>query len=182
MELEPYKYFHLYNRSNARELIFRNTDNYLFFLKNFRTRFENTLKVTAYCLMPTHFHFLVQINTEDITALKKEIGIHLASYTKAFNNAHQKNGSLFQQHTKAKLIDDENYLITLMSYIHQNPVRIELVEKLEDWPFSSYRDLAGFRNGTLVDRNLIEEYFPNRKDFIEFSEKTITDIKDKYWI
>lgn len=182
MELEPYKYFHLYNRSNARELIFHNSDNYIFFLKKFRTRFEDTLDISAYCLMPTHFHFLVRIDTEGITALKKQFGIHLASYTKAFNNAFKRHGSLFQQHSKAILIDDENYLITLISYIHQNPLRANLVDKLEDWPFSSYRDLAGFRNGTLVNRSLIDEYFPSNKDFIKFSERTVTEIKSKYWV
>lgn len=182
MELEPYKYFHLYNRSNAQELVFRNSDNYLYFLKNFRNRFEDSLNVIAYCLMPTHFHFLIYVNTEEIKALKRQLGIHLASYTKAYNNAYQRNGSLFQQHTKAKLVKDERYLINLLTYIHQNPLRANLVDRLEDWPFSSYRDLAGFRKGILVDRSFIDEYFTSKEGFIEFSEKTVAEVKSKYWV
>jgi REP element-mobilizing transposase RayT len=77
--------------------------------------------------MPTHFHFLVRIDTHTIPDLKKQIGIFLSSYAKAFNNAFQRNGSLFQQHTKAKLVDDPNYLITLLTYIHQNPIRAKLI-------------------------------------------------------
>jgi hypothetical protein len=132
--------------------------------------------------MPTHFHFLVQIDTQNISDLKKQIGIFLSSYAKAFNNAFQRNGSLFQQHTKAKLVDDSNYLITLLTYIHQNPIRSKLVSKLKDWPFSSYPDLAGFRNGSLPDRKIVDAHFSSNKEFRKFSEKTISSVKSKYWI
>lgn len=131
MDLEPCKYYHLYNRSNNGEAIFKQHENYLYFLKKFRNRFETDINVFAYCLMPTHFHFLVEIITDDIDRLKKQIGIHLSSYTKAINKAFKRNGSLFQQHTKAKLIDDENYLLTLLAYIHQNPIRSNLVDNFK---------------------------------------------------
>ena len=182
MELLSNQYYHLYNRSNARECIFRTHENYNYFLKKFRDRFESKLQVISYCLMPTHFHFLIYVNSFKSDYLKKQIGIHLSSYTKAFNNKFSRNGSLFQQHTKTKHIDDERYLLTLISYIHQNPLRAKLVDHLEDWPFSSYRDLAGLRDGTLVNRSFIKGFFINQEEFINFSQTTITDIKSKYWI
>ena len=132
--------------------------------------------------MPTHFHFLIQVETDDIQSLKKDIGIFLSSYTKAFNNTFERHGSLFQQHTKAKHIDDISYLMTLITYIHQNPVRSNLVPRLEDWAFSSYRDFAGYRNGTLVDKQIVFEHFTSEKEFINFSEQSISQVKDKYWI
>ena len=182
MELKQGHYYHLYNRSNGQELIFRTSENYIYFLKNFRARFEVTLNTFAYCLMPTHFHFLVKINTSHISELKRQIGILLSAYSKAFNNSFERNGSLFQQHTKAKPIDDLTYLITLLTYIHQNPIRANLVSKLEDWPFSSYPDLAGLRNGSLVDKTLIETHFNSKIEFRKFSERTISKVKSKYWI
>lgn len=179
MDLKTGHFYHLYNRSNGRELIFRCSENYLYFLRKFRERLEEKLTVHAYCLMPTHFHFLVQITTKDISKLKKTIGLQLSSYTKALNKSYNRNGSLFQQHTKAKLIGEEEYLIALVLYIHQNPVKSKLVKRLEDWPYSSYRDLAGFRKGTLVSRTLIEKYFSSSHDFVTFSEQNIPDIKSK---
>ena len=132
MKLEADKYYHLYNRSNGKELIFKNNDNYIYFLKKFRHRLEGQLQTIAYCLMPTHFHFLVRVDTQNITSLKKDIGIFLSSYTKAFNNVFNRHGSLFQQHTKAKYVDDKNYLLSLMTYIHQNPIRSNLATDLKE--------------------------------------------------
>ena len=182
MELKPNCFYHLYNRSNAREPIFRCEDNYLFFLKKFKTRFRKSLKVVSYCLMPTHFHFLVQITTEEISELKRNIGIHLSSYTKAYNKLHNRHGSLFQQHTKAKIVDDRTYLLVLINYIHQNPIRNNLVEDLCDWPFSSYRDLAGLRKGTLPDRSIIDQNFRTTQEFIDSSKMLVDEVKRKYWV
>lgn len=173
MQLEFNKVYHLYNRSNNRELLFKRKENYRYFLHKFKVRFENAFSVYTYCLMPTHFHFLVRVETEEIDELKKQIGIHLSAYTKAINKAFDRNGSLFQQHTKAKLIDDRDYLLTLISYIHQNPVRAGLVHRFEDWQFSSYQALAGYRNDTLVADSLIEEYFSSVENFRKFSERTV---------
>ncbi|NGP88063.1 transposase [Fodinibius halophilus] len=174
MDLETGCYYHLYNRSNNCERLFRNTDNYLYFLDNFRNRFEDLLSVFAYCLMPTHFHFLIKVETREIDQLKQHIGIQLSAYTKALNKALGRHGSLFQQHTKAKLIDDQAYLIRLLSYIHQNPIRAGLVKDLKSWPFSSYLDLAGYRNGTLVDHSLVKREFGSVEKFRKFSERSIS--------
>jgi REP element-mobilizing transposase RayT len=182
MQFKTGHFYHLYNRSNNRELLFKSEENYRYFLRNFKVRFEDYLSVYGYCLMPTHFHFLIRVETKEIDELRKQIGIHLSSYTKAINKAFDRNGSLFQQHTKAKLIDDRAYLLTLISYIHQNPVRVGLVDQFVDWPYSSYRDLAGYQNGILVDNSLIETYFSSIKKFREFSKRTIQNIPDKYWI
>ncbi|MDZ7660623.1 transposase [Fodinibius sp.] len=182
MDLETGKFYHLYNRSNNKELLFRNEENYRYFLRKFKARFKDYLLVYAYCLMPTHFHFLIKIETENIDDLRTHIGIQLSAYTKAINKAFDRNGSLFQQHTKAKLIDKQSYLLTLISYIHQNPIRSKLVDKLEAWPYSSYLDLAGYRNGTLVNRSIIEENFSTVEDFRDFSNQTIQNIPEKHLV
>ena len=79
-------------------------------------------------------------------------------------------GSLFQQKTKAKWLDDEQYAVTCFHYIHQNPVRAELCEQLECWAYSSFRDYAGLRNGTLCNRSLAGDLIPI--DFNEFLEES----------
>lgn len=174
MQLEFNKVYHLYNRSNNRELLFKKKENYRYFLRKFKVRFKNSLSVYAYCLMPTHFHFLIRVETKEIDGLRKQIGIYLSSYTKAINKAFDCNGSLFQQHTKTQLVDDRNHLLTLISYIHQNPVRAGLVDNLKEWRYSSYLDLAGYRNGSLVDHSLIDGYFLSKYDYREFSKRTVS--------
>ncbi len=110
------------------------------------------------------------------------MGILLSSYTKAINKKYGRHGSLFQQHTKMKIIYDESYLLAVMTYIHQNPVRRGLVDKLEEWEFSSYPDLSGIRNGTLPKKDIIETRFGSVSEFRAFSEQLMRGIREEYWV
>jgi REP element-mobilizing transposase RayT len=148
------QYYHLYNRTNNEESLFRSDENYLFFLKKYRFYLDDYIDTIGYCLMPTHFHFLVRVKAlaDGLHLRKKDLkegnysegGVHLSrtisdkmgvllsSYTKAFNKRYNRHGSLFQEHSKAKLILNDRYLISLLTYIHQNPIRSGLVEKVEE--------------------------------------------------
>jgi len=130
--------------------------------------------------MPTHFHFLFYIRSIETELIKKNIGILLSSYTKAINKAFSRTGSLFQNHTKTKLITDERYLLTLTNYIHQNPLRIGIVKNIVDWEFSSYRDYIGKRKGTLIDKTIIMNEFNSTDEFIFFSSQKIEKINFVY--
>ncbi len=182
MVLETDKYYHLYNRSNNEETIFKEEQNYIFFLERYRYYMDESVSTLAYCLMPTHFHFVIKIITDDCVSLKKNIAALLGGYTKAINTTYERHGSLFQPRSKAKEIDDEEYLLTLMTYVHQNPVRAKLVGRMDDWKFSSYSDLTGTRNGTLPDRDFIRSYFSFSKDFQKYSEEIVPEIKKRYWV
>ena len=78
-----------------------------------------------------------------------------SSYTKAINKRYNRHGSLFQAHFNAKSVSSDEYLITLLTYIHQNPVRSGLVAKAEEWLYSSYQDYIDYRKGTLPSKELI---------------------------
>jgi hypothetical protein len=119
--------------------------------------------------MPDHFHFSVYIKSNDSLIIKRNIGLLLSSYTKAINKSFSRIGSLFQQHTKTKLIEDDKSLDTVISYIHQNPKRKNLVNNIEDWEFSSYQDYLGLRNGTLIDKTFIQTKFASIESFKLFS-------------
>ena len=123
MQFEKGGFYHLYNRTNNKELLFPLRENYHYFLQKFKTHLRPHCAVFAYCLMPTHFHFLARVETDNSLLISKQIGVLLRSYTRAINKRSARHGNLFQQNTKAKLIDDESYLLTLMNYIHQNPRR-----------------------------------------------------------
>ena len=182
MKLEKNFYYHLYNRTNNREIAFHDQNQYLFFLKKYRKYCSEFVDTLAYCIMPTHFHLLVYIKDNYTIQLNKNIGIWLSSFAKAINKSTNRHGSLFQQHTKAKHIDNENYLLTVMTYIHQNPLRHKLINKLEDWPYSSYLDLVNKRTGTLPNKEIILDIFNTIEEFEDFSKIMIKQIDPKYWI
>ncbi len=194
MEFETGKYYHFYNRSNNEELLFKSEENYAYFLKKYGDYFGQLFSTLAYCLMPTHFHFLIKVKelfetpemsdtlkVSDISIIvKKNIGTLLSSYTKAINKRFKRHGSLFQPHSKAKEIEDEQYLLNLISYIHQNPVRSRLVTKAEEWKYSSYQDLIGIRDGNLADRAFIRQYFKTPGEFKKYSEVIVSNVRKEY--
>ncbi len=182
MQFYPDVYYHLYNRSNNKERLFKEDENYTYFLKQYQKRFQHRLDTIAYCLMPTHFHFLVMNKEDSEGRISHQIGIWLSAYTKAINNRYQRNGCLFQRHTKSIPVDDEKYLLNLVSYIHQNPVRSGLVDRLEEWQYSSYIDYIGFRNGSMLKKDIINSLFRNVDEFKAYSEELILEINQKYWI
>jgi putative transposase len=182
MNIFPQNFYHLYNRSNNKELIFKEKENYLYFLNKYRRYLQKDINTIAYCLMPTHFHFLIFIKSEQIKEIRHSIGLWLSSYTKAINKKYQRHGNLFQQHTRTILIDDQRYLLTLIAYIHQNPLRSKLVSELSQWPYSSYLDLCGKRKGTLPDKSFVNDIFGSVKAFEEYSQQWVESIKKRYWI
>ncbi len=175
MKFIPENLYHIYNRSNQGKPLFFNRENYLFFLRKIRTGFLKHCNILAYCLMPNHFHLLVYIKNDiNEKALTSSIGILQRSYTQAINKQNRQTGSLFQQHYKAKCVSGENmnyYPLNCFIYIHQNPLLSKLVEKIEDWEFSSFKDYLGERHGSLCSQNLVRELLnlPNNNDFYELS-------------
>ena len=86
-------------------------------------------------------------------AITNGFGLLQSSYAKGINRQLNRSGSLFQQKTKAKLTSDaKDYSIMAFHYIHQNPIMSHLANTLADWNYSSFRDYAGLRNGTLCDK------------------------------
>ena len=165
--------YHVYNRGNNKQSIFYNEANYLFFLKKVRTHLYPCCDILAYCLMPNHFHFLIHANEDSlplknngikkIHAFSENLRILLSSYTRAINKQENRSGSLFQQNTKIKPLndiyygkisksDELSYAYYCFHYIHNNPVEANIVTNSKDWKYSSYLDYAGVRNGTLIKR------------------------------
>jgi putative transposase len=108
--------------------VFKSEENYEFFLRKKKKYVSDKVETLAYCLMATHFHFLVFIQSVETTIIKNNFGILLSSYTKAINSRYKRHGSLFQLHTKARLVGSDNYLMILAAYIHQNPIRAGLIK------------------------------------------------------
>jgi REP element-mobilizing transposase RayT len=182
MLIEEDKYYHPYNRSNNREIVFKEERNYPYFLAKYRLYCSGYFDTLAYCSMPTHFHLLIQTISGDLEGTRKAVALLLSSYTKALNARWNRHGSLFQPHTKAVEITDESYLMTVVSCIHQNPVRAGLVKRMEDWRHSSYCDLLDETLDAWQENRLLRNTFSSREVFQQFSEQMLENIRQEYWV
>jgi putative transposase len=178
----PGLYYHIYNRGNNRQSIFFQPENYLYFLRNVNRYLAPLAKVTAYCLMPTHYHILVRLQTSEFSFMKpseneagevknSEVSLSRAmmrlsvSYTKAINKRFERVGSLFQGQFQAKPVQNYPHLLNLCVYIHANPVKDGLVARPEDWIYSNYLEWLGQRKGALVDHEFIQEHFGSSAEY-----------------
>lgn len=178
MIFHPRRMHHFYNRGNNRQRIFFSRDNYLLFLKKAQQHLLPHGDILTYCLMPNHFHFLLDTHESlQHNALNLAIGTMLSSYTQAVNLHLRRTGSLFQQHSKAKCLEvsDAQYPLTCFHYIHQNPYVAGLCQRMEDWEFSSFGDYLGLRSGGFCNQSKAHQLLdlpPNQQAFYEQSYKT----------
>jgi REP element-mobilizing transposase RayT len=129
--------YHVMNRGDRREPIFKDDED--------RQRFLTTLgeacaktgwQVHALCLMPNHFHLVVETPRGNLVAGMKWL---LGTYTLRFNRRHRVSGHLFSGRYKALIVDGsgDGYLKTVCDYVHLNPVRAKLLTS--EQPLSEYR-------------------------------------------
>ena len=161
------QYYHLYNRGSNKKIIFREPENYLFLIRRVKesaSKFEIT--VISYCLMPNHYHFLLR--QDGIQSVSSFIQSVFNSYTKSFNKAYHRTGTLFEGPFKAIAVETDAQLNHLCRYIHRNPLDAGLVSDLTDWPYSNYFEWLGKRAGTLYDANFVQDQFMNSDDYEHF--------------
>ena len=173
-------FHHVYSRGANKELIFRDEQNYLYFLKRLRF-YKEKYKISIICfiLMPNHFHFETK-QMEDYP-LFRMMQYLLNGYTLYFNKKYKHAGCLFESKFKAILIEKNEYLLWLNAYIHTNSSVAGIVSKPEDYKWSSYKDYLGLRNGTLCDKEIVLSQFSNingYKDFVKMAGIEIKNRKD----
>ena len=160
-------FHHVYNRGCNRELLFVQPDNYVYLLRKIKTHLPDyPIGILAYCLMPNHYHFLLEAeDAADISAFIQRV---FNGYVQAFNKQQHRSGTLFEGRAKTIWVDTESYVLQLCRYIHLNPVTAKLVTHPAEWPYSNYREWIGEREGTLKDEAFIREYFPTPEDYRRF--------------
>ncbi len=156
--LTPSYYYHIYNRGNNRGQIFFSDDNYRYFLKGYAEYIAPVADTFAYCLLPNHFHILVQINEqqEEVTQLaSQQFANFFNSYTKSINKAYQRTGSLFEKRFGRILIESNEQLLWLVVYIHRNPQKHGLVTDFRNYRYSSYQTLLKVGNASAANAQKI---------------------------
>ncbi|MBN2731640.1 MAG: transposase [Balneolaceae bacterium] len=181
----PFKsshFYHVYNRGNNQQNIFYERKNYDFFLKQWDEYLGELVDVWAYCLLPNHFHFLINTRSKERLAKFQKLGKSnskmisnqfrnfFISYTKSINKVYNRTGSLFQKPFKRIKVDSENYLLMLIHYIHHNPVHHNFVEEYSNWIFSSYPAILSSRL-TKINREEVLSFFGGREKFLEYHQE-----------
>ncbi len=174
--LENGRFYHVYNRVAPNKKLFYSAENYTYFLKLWKkTDFTLCCRLIAYCLMPNHYHFLVQMT--DAALFTKKISYVFDRYLKALNNQRKESGQYFKDRFKAKIIENENYLLAVCCYIHLNPVKAHLVDSLAEWPFLNYFEFTGMRSGVLWDEGFFEEYVVSSSDYENYLASRYNDVE-----
>ncbi|ACH39482.1 transposase, Y1_Tnp domain-containing [Citrifermentans bemidjiense Bem] len=143
--------YHVLNRGNSREEVFHKQGDYYSFVKLLTESMEQfDVRIFAYCLMPNHFHILVE--PEKGEALSKFMQWLTTCHVRRYHQHYGTSGHVWQDRFKSFIVQNDVHLLTVARYIEGNPVRAGLVKSAKDWRWSSHRDrLKGAGNGTISD-------------------------------
>jgi len=140
-ESYPGAWHHVINRGRSKQTVFREPDDYNLFLKLIKKGVEQTsVRVHAFCLMDNHFHLLVSNQMDDLSDFIKRL---TSEYSQKFNMKYKLDGSLFKSRFFSKVVDVDEYLVQLISYIHKNPLSFLSESELASYPYSSYSHYLG---------------------------------------
>ena len=137
----PGAVYHVTSRGNARNKIFaddQDREDFLFVLGSVIKRYNWLCH--AYCLMDNHYHLMIETPDANLSLGMRQLN---GVYTQKYNRRHNEPGHIFQGRFKAILVDKDNYLLELCRYVVLNPTRAKMVERPEQWIWSSYRATAG---------------------------------------
>ena len=142
--------YHILNRGNDRQRVFRKDGDYLAFLKLLGEVIEQyRIDLYAYCVMPSHFHLLVKASQGE--ELSPAMQWFLTTHVRRYHQHYRTSGHLWQGRFKSfEVLGDEHFL-TVARYIEGNPVRAGLVETAVNWVWSSHRGRCGLQQDLLIE-------------------------------
>ncbi|MDO9493426.1 transposase [Acetobacterium sp.] len=147
--------YHVVFRGINRQVIFEDKEDRIKYLELLKEYQEiSGYKIYAYCLMSNHIHLLMKEGQEELGTVFRRLG---ASYVYWYNWKYNRSGHLFQDRYKSEPVEDDAYLLTVVRYIHQNPVKAGISGNPMDYPWSSYREY--FSDGGLCETRYILRLF-----------------------
>ncbi len=184
-ELSKTGLYHIIFRGLNRQNIFEEESDFII-LKDIlrKTKEQNAYNIYAYCLMSNHVHLFIEENqTGDISYIMHRI---LTKYASWYNKKYMRSGSLFGNRYKSQPVENDGYLLSLLRYIHQNPLQAGIVKEIIQYKWSSYPDYIRRSKNGITDTEFIIEILSRNKgeariSFIDFHneiEKDSFDIID----
>jgi putative transposase len=130
--------YHVVLRGINKQRIFEDKQDYRKFLEIIKTNKDKSgYIIYAYCLMNNHIHLLIKEGTESLGNTFRRIG---ASFVYWYNWKYSRCGHLFQDRFKSEPVETDSYFLTVLRYIHQNPIKAGMVKEIKQYPWSSYRE------------------------------------------
>jgi REP element-mobilizing transposase RayT len=169
---------HVTSRGNEGQSIFRDDvdrEAFLTFLGTVATRLG--WSVSSYALMTNHFHLVIKTPEPNLSRGMQWLNGRYAAW---FNRRHQRSGHLFQGRFKSFLVDDEVYFKQVLRYVVLNPVRAGMVQRPEDYRWTSYRATAGLEAvPPWLDTAAVFEEFGDHAPCDEYREFVLDGIADE---
>ncbi|MHB8089239.1 MAG: REP-associated tyrosine transposase [Anaerolineaceae bacterium] len=160
--------YHIIQRGNERKNIFISDDDRIRFLETiYKMKEKYNFELVAYCLMDNHVHLLIKDNGNDISRVVKSINISYAYY---FNHTYKRVGHLFQDRFKSEVINNDNYMLSVSAYIHNNPVKAGIVKTPQEYKWSSFGYYLGkenYRGGFVYTERILSLFSNDRKRAME---------------
>lgn len=148
--------YHVIARGIERGEIFRDDQDRDRFVERLGELVEHTgTRLYAWCLLSNHFHFLVRRGDQPLSVLMRRL---MTGHAVRFNLRHGRSGHLFQNRYKSIVVEEEEYFLQAVRYIHLNPVRVGLIatpQDLEGFPFSGHAVLMGRRTASWQDTDAV---------------------------
>ena len=161
--------FHVINRGNGRQEVFHKRGDYYAFTSAIEEAVECfDVKILAYCLMPNHFHLLLQ--PERGGELIKFMQWLMTSHVRRYHRHYGTSGHVWQGRYKSFIVQEDDHLLTVARYVEGNPVRAGFVKSARNWNWSSHRERIG-RN---VCKMLSELPVPSCGDWTEYVDTAMT--------
>jgi putative transposase len=154
--------YHVTARGNERQKIYFTKKDYEKFLEYVESaKKKYGIIIHCYVLMTNHYHLIIETPAGNLGKAMHHIG---GSYTTYINRKRKRSGHLFQGRYKAIVVDKDSYLMELSRYVHLNPVRAGMVERPEEYRYSSYSSYIEKGDGGLVNREMVLNMLsPNKR-------------------
>ena len=154
------------------QIIFEEREDYERFIKTLaRYKTISGYTVYAYCLMSNHIHLLIKEGKENLEQIMKRVA---GSYVYWYNWKYKRVGHLFQDRFKSEPVETEEYFLTALRYIHQNPIKAKVSTDISQYEFSSYTEYLQDIS-IIVDKEFVYSII-NKAKFIEFNLENNDDI------
>ena len=148
--------YHIMLRGINQQQIFEDGEDYEKFLQILKDcKAVSEYKLFAYCLMGNHIHLLVREGKESIEQIMKRLATRFVYW---YNIKYQRVGHLFQDRFKSEPVENDSYFMTVIRYIHQNPVKAGLCKNPADYEYSSYNEF--FKSFDLIDKEFVFGIIP----------------------
>ena len=158
--------YHVIVRGNQQQKTFLTDQDYQAYLERVsRYREKYGITLYAYCLMPNHVHLLLECSDKPLSKFMQGLQ---QSYTQYFNRAHRKVGHLFQGRYKAIVCEKDEYLLSLLRYIHLNPVRAGLVQRPDQYKYSGHGAYLSGSGKGLVEPSPVLAMLGGRRGYLKF--------------